>query len=302
MGANWKVMFFSYTQLKSIKLVLVAVAFTFPINFCIAGTKEKLKITDINFEDPNFKNCTLKNAEQNKWVYADEVTRIRCTSDKVSEKIKSVTGIENFTELLRVFLNANLIEKIDVSKNVKLEKIYLTGNKIFSIDVSKNINLTHLDLSATNIENIDVSNNKKLYSLSLSFNKLENIDLSNNLYLAKLDLHYNKLESIDISKNINIFQLTLSANKLKDIDLSNNVKLTDFYAWNNYFEHIDLSNNINIEQISLNKCKLQSIILPNKKNISADFLNNPLDKKTCQKLSAIENLNLIESNCKKTAF
>ena len=62
----------------------------------------------------------------------------------VNQKIRSLKGIEYFTELTSLYCEMNELTSLDVSGNKKLEILACRGNDLTSLDVSENTALTKL--------------------------------------------------------------------------------------------------------------------------------------------------------------
>ena len=139
-------------------MVIPTVMYSMPVN---AKNVEALEVPEAAkgeklvdcFPDENFATYVYTNVlhksnwDTNKRTYtltADDVTRIntKVTKIDVSDKdIKSLAGIESFTELTILICKDNCITNLDLSYNAKL---------------------INLNLSNTSIKNLDLSNNKEL--------------------------------------------------------------------------------------------------------------------------------------------
>ena len=250
------------------------------INAYIAHVVNKGEPVNSYFDDENFYKAVVDayNKENNTSLpYTTNLTDEQLKSIKNilyrsdSEKIRSTKGIEKLINLESLELGlksyeitqggSNLIEKIDLSNNLKLRKLELDSGNLSSIDLSKNIALKELNLAANNISSIDLSNNTALTELDLFYNKISNIDLSKNTALTSLELAGNNLSKIDLSKNTALTSLELAGNNLSKIDLSKNAALTYLnLGWNN-ISNIDLSKNTELIGLGLDKNNLSKIDL-----------------------------------------
>lgn len=206
-----------------------------------------------NVTDENFLACI----SQRNFTYIDQVIRLICSN----MEIESVSGVENFDNLVFLVLSDNNISEIDVSQNLKLSYLVLENNNLTSIDVSHNDALKNLIVSGNKIDNIDVSHNEALRILLAKGANLINLDLINNTELFYLDVADNKLEAIDLSRNIKLKKAYLSGNSLVNLDTTNNIDLTFLYAFDNNITAVNLENNSQLVRLILNDNQLSTVNL-----------------------------------------
>jgi len=208
---------------------------------------EHIQIPDSNFE----KELILKGYDSDGIINqrilkadAENVTKLNL----YTSNINSLTGIEGFINLKRLYADGNNLQTIDISKNVLLDTISLTSNDLTSIEgipAAKNLvwlslssNLfTEFTLENSNVKNflmdhneivnLDVSLAPKLESAVLNLNKITSLDFSNNPLLKVLNFSANKVETIDFSNNLNLEYIWCSSNLFTDFDLSMLPKLID---------------------------------------------------------------------------
>ena len=133
----------------------------------------EVEISEANFPDATFRNYISSNIDRDKdgWLYEDEFAEV--TEINVSGKgIKSLKGIEYFTEL--TVLNCS-------------------QNNLATLDVSNNTNLEQLDCSQCNLAELDVSHNKELGRLYCQDNQLTELDVFNNKNLWRLECYKNNI-------------------------------------------------------------------------------------------------------------
>ncbi|RZQ51171.1 hypothetical protein C1E23_20980, partial [Pseudoalteromonas phenolica] len=85
---------------------------------------KKTKLTSINFEDDNLKQCVLDTGLK----YVEYLTVLYC-DDK---SIKSTVGIEQLTALTGLDLSDNQLTSIDISNNTALTYLDLIDNQLTS--------------------------------------------------------------------------------------------------------------------------------------------------------------------------
>lgn len=149
---------------------------------------------------------------------ADDVLDIECQE----MGIKSVKGIEYFTNLQTLRCFSNELTELDCRYNTKLTVLRCYYNSIATLDLSKNIELVSLGFDGNPIESIDVSKNTRLRLIDCSSTNLTTLNLNYNPSLETLYCRNTQIEKLDFSKNRNFKWLHCSNNPyLESIDLTN---------------------------------------------------------------------------------
>lgn len=166
-------------------------------------------------------------------------------------EIKSLDGIEIFTELKSLRCHNHDLESLNISKNIKLESFSCDGQeKLKSLDLSKNIKLKSLWLTSIPISSIDLTNNLNIKTIHICGTNINEIDLSKNTKLEFLEVYMNKLETLDITHNPNLHFLRCFSNHLTSLDLSNNLELVYLECSDNMLEYIlNIANNKKLQEI-----------------------------------------------------
>ena len=210
-----------------------------------------VEINETTFPDDYFRNWVLSKEYGKDGILTNEeiagVTRIYLN---IYNKIHSLRGIENFTELSILGCSANPLTELDVTKCTKLTYLECDWNQLTSLDVSKNIALTTLICSANKLTTLDVSNNAVLNELHCFKNQLTELDISNNIELTNLNCHDNQLTTLDVSKNIALKILACHDNYLTKLELNSLPKLESLSCCNNKLERIIVSDCPKLEQIT----------------------------------------------------
>ena len=178
--------------------------------------------------------------------------------------IKTLKGIEQFTELSSLDCSYNQITELNVTHNKKLVNLWCTKNHIKDLNFSSNTELEIVECTDNELSYISVSgDNDRLNLLSCSNNALKKIDVSNsnleslycsnnNLteldlewcrYLDSLDCSYNNLSKLILPYSAGLIYLCCNDNSLTELDLSENVKLGFLCCYNNKITSLDLSDN-----------------------------------------------------------
>lgn len=238
---------------------------------------------------------------------AEAVVRINISTGETDEeinaipegqKVKSLQGIEYFTNLEYLDCRGNLLETLDVSHNTKLRSLSCMTNKLTALDVSKNTLLDHLYFgsfseNSNQITEIDLSNNPNLLTFGCETNALTELDFTNNPKLASACISHNKKlnGNVNFSNNakmevIYAYQCGLTSvnsetfnianmpelkelyvgggdgdagNKIASIDLSNNTKLERLDIGHNELKGVDLSQNSKLKYLNIRECGITSL-------------------------------------------
>lgn len=158
------------------------------------------------------------------------------------------------TELTFLHCSRNLLTKLDVSRNVKLETLGCSGLRFYdsatktfyeyrlrTLDVSNNTELTLLECADNLLTDLDLRNNTKLEQLNcnnnrLTFlyvakcpkmtliycndNRLTSLNLTGCPLLETLYCSFNSLTSLNLKKNKELRRLKCECNNLKTLDVS----------------------------------------------------------------------------------
>ena len=235
-------------------------------NFVLLSDGE-VEINETNFPDENFRSYLLKQSYGSDGILTNaeiaSVTSIQLDSYYSSAaKIKSLQGIEYFTELNSLDCYGNQLTSLDLSKNTKLTSLGCSSNQLTSIDLSKNTNLTNLSCSFNQLTSLDISKNTSLTYLYCPHNQLTSLDLSQNTALTSLDCFSNQLTSLDLSKNVKLTSLDCYNNRIKgeamDALVASLPTITSASSYDGRMEVINNSserNMMTIDQVAAAKAK-----------------------------------------------
>ncbi len=230
-----------------------------------ADASGDIEINETNFPDENFRNCVSENfdIDMDDSLSQDEIeiiTEVYFTD----YGIKSVKGIEYFTNLEILHLNNNYIEDLDLSKNKNLFEIIVYNNNLKTIKFGDKSKIIILDLSGNPDLILSLKGFSSLKNLYLEDDKNVNI---NEIYeipgLERIGLMNCGLTEFDASKFVDLLELDLDNNSISQIDITKNKKLQLFYISENKLTTIDISQNTDLEYISCNKNKLSEIDVSN---------------------------------------
>lgn len=197
----------------------------------------------------------LKNLKSITGFNSQNFEKINFSTNINLEYIGDPDFIKDYQYKNLTFYNNN-IQKIDLSKNVKLKEIngfdenkldevnFETLNKLEKINgLSKN-NLKEVDFSKNiNLKEIEGFNSNQINQLNLhNLNKLENID----------GFSYNNIENLDFSDTINLKSIEgFENNKIEKLDFSQLSKLEKIHGFSENNIKKDIKINDNLKQIGI---------------------------------------------------
>ena len=265
------------SRLSNLRKGLNAISYAFIIGAMLLVpahlNAQDIKINETNFPDPIFR-AIVDSLAGNTHVLTQQTINSTTSFNSVNIKgsflskrgIKSLKGIEYFTELTSLYCQDNPITSIDLSNNKKLTVLNLTGSKVTSLDLSNNTDLVTINCAQLKtLESINVKKCSKLIKLYLADNKLAELDVTQNPSLKELSCNNNQLTRLDLSKNTALTKLWVGKNSnLTSLDLSNNTNLT----------YLSIDNNNMLELKVSMLPKLQTLYCLNNKLTSLDLSKN----------------------------
>ena len=277
------------------KLVVLILMFSMVLGGC--GTKEVNTSTDTyqntdiiideTFEDDIFKDYVSEYIDRNNdgLLSEDEINKVYTIKinsfyDEKYKDLKSIKGIEYFSELkeltcydcgltdLDVSRNLKLkklivgytdIEKLDISHNKELMELNCDSTKIKYIDLSENLLLEDINICHTDIKEIDLKDLKELRGFGCNGTLITELNLTNNIKLEGLSIDDTRISKLDLSKNVDLKGITCTdACYLHSLDLSNNPKMESIYCQRSGIKELDLSNNPKMFEV---ECDESTVII-----------------------------------------
>ena len=207
-----------------------------------------VKLDAAHFPDANFQKYLSENVDTNKDGSLSTAERDAVTEINVQNaRIKSLNGIQYFTQLVTLRCYNNQLTKLDVSKNTQLKYLWCYNNQLTELDVSKNIQLAAVVCWNNQLTKLDVSKNMQMTILYCYNNQLKSLDVSKNAKLMSLHCDNNQLTKLDVSKNAQLEILYCDNNQLTKLDVSKNVQLEILHCGNNQLTNMDISKNTKLQ-------------------------------------------------------
>lgn len=213
------------------------------------GTSDVV-INETNFPDDNFRAIVqgLQGGDDGSFT-PDEIAVIKKIECK-NQSIKSLKGIEHFTNLTVLVCSGNPLTSLDVSKNKKLEWLRCSETGLTSLDLTANTELVGLECNKNPLTGLDISQNIKLDVLECQASQLRSLDVSNNTALTDLKVMNNQLTTLDTSQNTELLTLNCFGNSDLQIDVSKNTKLKYLNCSRTFLDNLDVTNNTALEYLS----------------------------------------------------
>ena len=223
-----------------------------------------IAINETNFPDPNFRDYMARNWDQNndKYFSPSEIAAVKsimCDNLWEGQPIKSLKGIEFFTEISELSCVYNDLTEIDLSHNKKLSYLNCDHNKLEKLDVSGLPLLKTFYCKDNKLQSINVSENKQLKDFCCSENPLNTLDVGQNKELEKLVCEDNNLTELNVSENKKLKELWCSKNKLSSLDLENQKELEVLGCRENPLSVLSISANVKLKKLLVNKTNLTSL-------------------------------------------
>ena len=236
------------------------------------GTSD-VAIDETNFPDDNFRELvkTLDGGDDGSFT-PDEIAKITRIEYK-NQGIKSLKGIEHFTNLTVLVCSENPLTSLDVSQNTKLEWLRCSSTELTSLDVTANTELIGLECNNNQLSELDVSNNRKLDVLECQRSQLRSLDVSNNTALTDLKVMNNQLTTLDTSNNTELLTLNCYGNSNLQIDVRANTKLKYLNCSLTFPGNLDVTNNTALEYLSCYGSALTSLDVSNNPNLGILLCN-----------------------------
>jgi Leucine-rich repeat (LRR) protein len=172
--------------------------------WCLLGILSLAQSQNISFADTNFKKALLthdpyidkNNDKEISQLEAEAVRELKLAS----KNIKSLDGIEYFTQLNTIDCSANQLTSISFPKNDGLEYLDCSSNQLTSIGIDSNGVLHDLYCQDNLLSSFKVSPTAPLMNLYCDSNKFVTMDLSFGT-LGVFSCSNNLLTSLDVSAN-----------------------------------------------------------------------------------------------------
>jgi protein phosphatase 1 regulatory subunit 7 len=149
---------------------------------------------DLVLADENLQKCVLQLAQQKQWSTVVAVTEIECHN----KSIRSLSGIEVFTQLKKLSLHSNDISTATLPNLPSLRHLNLAKNKIDDLVINDFPALEDVYIFGNKLKRLQLSTLPKLKQLKANDNAIVEFHYQALPMLEKLYLFNNKMVNMDI--------------------------------------------------------------------------------------------------------
>ena len=202
------------------------------------AARASIAIDETNFPDENFRQYLLSQyyGEDGELTNLEIRAVTRMYLNDMS--IRSLEGINAFTELKELYCEKNQLTELDVSGLTALEELSCGNNQLKSLNVSGCRSLT---------------------SLSSGNNRLTKLDVSKCTRLEQLGCRNNQLTTLDVRKCKNLFNFICDGNQLTELNVSGCSALEMLICQDNQLTELELPGCTKLRSLLISRNKLTSL-------------------------------------------
>lgn len=157
--------------------------------------------------------------------------------------VKTIAGLEQFTNLTEIRLNGNALTSIDLTPFTKLERFNGIENPdLAEVNIKGLRSLAYIHCHDTSLSSLDLSDAVSIVELHLFRTNLETLDLTYCPALSILNLDDTPIRSVDASDKQSLTYLNVSNCKnIESVDVKGCTSLAEFYVGTSSLKEIDAS-------------------------------------------------------------
>ncbi len=175
--------------------------------------------------------------------------------------ISSLGGISNFTNLVSLECENNLLQSLNVSMLIYLTNLNCSNNQLNNLNVSGLIELQNLNCQFNQLANLNASGITNLIDLDCSYNQLVSVNLVNLENLVNLNCSNNLIGTVDLTDLVNLKFIDFSYNQFTSIDTSNLTSLESLNCAFNLLTTLSVNSLINFKDLNCSNNLLTSLNL-----------------------------------------
>ncbi|WP_445721437.1 T9SS type A sorting domain-containing protein [Flavobacterium sp.] len=246
---------------------------------------------NVDIPDANFKNALLAHGvtitgsgiskidtNDDGEIQVTEAEVYTGTINVGSKNISSLTGIEAFVNIIRLYCSSNQLTSFDVSSNIDLISLDCSSNQLTSLDVTQNVALMNLYCYNNQLTSLNVIQNTAFKDLRCQHNQLTSLDVTQNTALTHLYCFSNQLTSLDVTQNVALTYLYCYSNQLTSLNVIQNTALINLRCQNNQLANLDVTQNSALEYFYCSNNQLINLNIANGNNNNLTYFfseNNP---------------------------
>ncbi len=219
-----------------------------------------MRVNRMTIPDKGFRNY-LKNKFNLKWY--SKFDPLEITTLKIrGTRIKSLKGIEYFSNLKELDCIATGITRLNLSQNHKLETLACECcEKLAALDLSNNIELQKLNLGDTGLHDLNLNNNIHLESIRINRTFIKEIHVAHLSKLKEFDCMGSSMKALNLSNNKLLEHLEcFFCDELTSIDVSGCTKLKSVIGYSSpNLTHLHLGTHPNLEELYLKNTNINEL-------------------------------------------
>ena len=182
---------------------------------------EDIDINEANFPDEIFRNWLLSRPEGSDGILTGEEIASFTSIEVRNKNIRSLKGIELFTNLKSLTCTDNLLTELDVSMLANLESLSCYNNQLTYLNANGAEKLKDLYCENNQLETLLLDMCFNLKYLYCNDNQLEELSTIFLLDLHSFDCSRNRLKSLDLSSCQDLYWVDCYLNQIKGEEMSN---------------------------------------------------------------------------------
>lgn len=239
-------------MMRKLLFLLVLVMLSAP-----QAARASIAIDETNFPDENFRQYLLSQYYGEDGDLTNLEIRAVTTMYLNGMGIKSLEGINAFTELKELYCENNQLTELDVSALTALERLSCGNNQLKSLDVSGCRSLKNLSSANNQLTKLDVSKCTRLEQLGCRKNQLTTLDVRKCKNLFNFICDGNQLTELNVSGCSALEMLWCQDNQLTELELPGCTKLVSLVASRNKLTRLDVSGATSLMYIYCNQNRLR---------------------------------------------
>ena len=205
-----------------------------------------VKIDSAHFPDKVFREYVKEkfDTDKNGTLSSGEI-KAAATIEIRDDDLKSVKGIEYFSELQEFTGHADELKTVDLRKNKKLRVVSFTSSGIEEIKVDGLDNLEQLTLDGNPITGLNLNGLTALRRLDIPFCNIRELDLTRLKNLKMVEASHGQLTSLKVRGLKKLETLYCHDNYLRELDVTGTDNLSTLMCNGNYMSGIDKVKGVN---------------------------------------------------------
>ena len=258
----------------------------------VPWTTDTIYIPDANFKAYLTTEFDTNGDNEISLEEAQSITNIDISASLL--QVKSLVGIEYFSNLETLDCSFNRITSLDLSGNKKLTEVNVGSNRLTSLLLPTSV--TAVDASNNKLTTLDVSAAKNLTTLNVANNTLGSLNVAQNKALVELNCTGNDIATLNLNNLLLLEELYCGGNDLAALNVTKNTALTALECNDNSLTALDLTKNAALVTLNCRDNQLPSIHLGSTLFTTIDCANNQLNNLNVSTFTKLKSLDCSHNN------